>query len=199
MRTYRWPAGRQLLVAAAATAFMSIGAAQAQAFPPDPGRIYTITPKHTMTNGYNSMIKCLDVASFSYNFGGKVVQSYCRGGTNQRWGIEALGNDNLELVAGHSQQCLGVLNHSLQHAASAVQWNCDSVQNPSIVWRAEKVLTTADGIPFFRIVNVNSSKCLDVGWFSQDAGASVLQATCTGTDNQLWAFYNVSNGSLGLT
>jgi hypothetical protein len=196
MSAYRLSSPRKLLVAAAATALICLCAAEAQAFPPDPARTFTVIPKHTMTNGFDSPIKCLDVGWYSYNFGGKVVQSYCLGGNNQRWGAMGPAN-SLELVAEHSTQCLGVTNNSQQHAAPAVQWNCDSVQNPSINWSAQLV-KTVNGMPFYRLENANSKKCLDVAYASQAAAADVVQATCTSTDNQLWAFYNVFDGTHGL-
>src|SRR3954465_1138490 len=121
------------------------------------------------------------------------AHAYTEDRTLPRWGAAGQLTD-LQLVAGHSMQCLGVEHNSLQDAKDAVQLNCDGVENPSINWRAVLV-DTLDGFKFYRISNVNSEKCLAVAWASKDAGARVVQATCNWKDNQLWFFYNVSNGT----
>ncbi|WP_427922350.1 RICIN domain-containing protein [Streptomyces sp. cg40] len=47
---------------------------------------------------------------------------------------------------------------------------------------------------YFKVVNQNSGKCLDVRREDPKPGASVQQYGCTGTDNQLWSAVPVGNG-----
>jgi hypothetical protein len=57
---------------------------------------------------------------------------------------------------------------------------------------------TENGIPYYKVINLNSGRCLDVAWFSQSDGGNVLQANCTGTDNQLWRIHNNTIGYDGI-
>lgn len=64
---------------------------------------------------------------------------------------------------------------------------------------AQPAHSTGSAVPalagaFFKVVNQNSGKCLDVRREDPKPGASVQQYRCTGTDNQLWSAVPVGNG-----
>jgi hypothetical protein len=148
---------------------------------------YTLAAKHSG--------KCLDVAWFTMADGGDVVQSTCSGTTNQTWNLSLVGGWYFQLAAKHSGKCLDVANGSLQHAADVIQWTCNYTD--SQLWTPIYVKTVG-GVPFYMLENKKSWKCLDVAWFSTADGGNVLQANCTGTDNQLWDLTNLKFGYHGL-
>jgi hypothetical protein len=143
---------------------------------------WNLHPKHSS--------KCLDVAYFSMVNGGDILQSYCSGGDNQKWRLWSGASSFRLLQAKHSGLFADVVNSSHDHAADVIQWSYNGASN-SQWWqmvRANPNEVTA--VPYYKIVNVNSQKCLDVAYSSQANGANVLQANCTGTDNQLWDLEN---------
>jgi cytochrome c len=46
---------------------------------------------------------------------------------------------------------------------------------------------------------VHSGKCLDVGQFSKDPGAPIIQFSCTGADNQKWTIKDTGKGAHEIT
>jgi hypothetical protein len=134
--------------------------------------------------------KCLDVAWFSMENDGDIVQSNCTGTDNQIWKMYMGGIATpMIFVAKHSGKAMDVKNQSTFHAADVVQydyhgfWGTD--RRFSQMWYTVYV-KTENGIKYYKLQNFNSGRCLDVAWFSQADGGNVLQAHCTGTDNQLW-------------
>src|SRR3954454_1824367 len=51
------------------------------------------------------------------------------------------------------------------------------------------------GIAHYRVSNAYNDMCLDVAWFATNNWAQVVQAGCTGTDNQLWKRERAWDGS----
>ena len=188
-------ATRSLVTAALAVGFMSIFTTYASATDTFGGDPWTLTAKHSK--------KCLDVAWATQAENGDVVQSHCAGTANQTWKVYYFGNvHNLVLEAKHSQKCLDVKDSGFQHAADVVQRTCDwGFAHPdwgdSQVWEPYWIKTVV-GIPYYILVNENSGKCLDVAWFTQADGGDVLQADCTGADNQLWDLYDLQYPHHGL-
>jgi galactose oxidase len=78
--------------------------------------------------------KCLAVLNGSYTAGAPVVLTQCSaGGTiGDIWDPRPLGNDQYNLVAVHSQQCMDVSGVSSQDGVSINQWNCNGQGNQ--VW-----------------------------------------------------------------
>jgi hypothetical protein len=154
---------------------------------------YTVSPKHSG--------KCLDVAWFTTLDAGDVVQSVCSSTDNQTWQI-ARSADGVSAIftAKHSGKALDVLGQSMAHAADVVQWTNGGFQGPGVrtsQWWRPVFVKVENNIPYYKLVNTNSGMCLDVAWFSQADGGNVLQATCTGTDNQLWDIVNIATGVHG--
>ncbi|MGZ4619699.1 MAG: RICIN domain-containing protein [Frankiaceae bacterium] len=187
MQKCRWRACYSLLGALLTLGFIGISTSQASATTVGGADMYTLTAKHSQ--------KCLDVAWFSVAENGDVVQSHCAGTANQMWaGYWSQNDQNMLLVAAHSGKYLDVKNDSLAHGADVVQRTGD--WSYSQIWQ-RKYIQTVNGIDYFELVNKNSGKCLDVAWFDLSDGAKVLQANCTGTDNQLWDLYNITQGRHG--
>ncbi|MFG2878723.1 RICIN domain-containing protein [Streptomyces sp. NPDC048337] len=72
--------------------------------------------------------KCMDVAGFSTENGGNVVQWNCHGGANQRWRISGQAwqenHNTFNLVSEYSGKCLDVEGVSTQNKANVHQWEC---------------------------------------------------------------------------
>ena len=79
-------------------------------------------------------------------------------------------------------------------AEQVVTRGCDG----SLFQRWNMVLAIGDGGPdsFYRISNAYNDMCLDVAWFATNNWAHVVQAGCTGTDNQLWKKESAFDGSV---
>jgi hypothetical protein len=150
-------------------------------------------PEHMLKVKHSG--KCVDVAWFSMANEGDIVQSHCTGTDNQIW-KEYMGSITTPkiFVAKHSGKAMDVKNKSTFHAADVVQYDYHGFWGPdarySQMWTTVYA-KTENGIPYYKLVNFRSGLCLDVAWFSQADGGNVLQANCTGTDNQLWQIINL--------
>ncbi|MEV3986886.1 glycoside hydrolase [Nonomuraea sp. NPDC049758] len=84
-----------------------------------------------------------------------------------------------QLVAQHSQQCLGVGDSATTAGADVIQWPCTTVADQR--WTLEK---TANG---YRLKPAHATgMCLDVAGASSADGADVVQWTCGTGANQEW-------------
>ncbi len=149
---------------------------------------YKVTAKHS---GY-----VLDVAFNTMADDGDIVQSYWANTDNQKWQIFYLSGGWKAFAAKSSGKFMDVYNSSTSHAANVVQWGSTLSRN-SQQWSIEYV-QTINSIPYCQIVNRNSGKCLDVAYFSMAVGGDVIQANCSGGDNQMWILYNLTYGYYGL-
>ncbi|MEU1675519.1 RICIN domain-containing protein [Streptomyces roseifaciens] len=96
---------------------------------------------------------------------------------------QAAGRGDL-LVNVMSLRCLEIDNSSRANGALAQQWACKG--QAGAVWKFVKVAGSGKGAEY-RIVNVNSGKCLEVADSRKDRGAPIQQWTCVdGVATQLW-------------
>ena len=92
---------------------------------------------------------------------------------------EITGSDTFQIVAAHSGKCFDVDGRSVENGPTGktVQQECDG--HLSQRWRLDPV-----GGDDYKLVNVNSNKCADVG--ADGNGAQVWQWGCYDTTNQIW-------------
>lgn len=93
------------------------------------------------------------------------------------------------LTARHSGKLLDVFNASVSDGANVVQWAANGQANQR--WRFE---ASTDG--YYRVVSVNSGKCLDVygGSGATADGTRVTQWACHGGTNQQWRLQDAGGG-----
>ncbi|MGW3767270.1 RICIN domain-containing protein [Actinomadura verrucosospora] len=123
--------------------------------------------------------RCMDVFSASQDNDATVVQWDCdQEDANQTWKVTSV-NNTYSFVAGHSGKCFDVAGRSLENGPTGktVQQECDG--HLSQRWRLDPM-----GGDDYKIVNVNSNKCADVG--ADGNGAQVWQWGCYDTTNQIW-------------
>jgi uncharacterized repeat protein (TIGR02543 family) len=109
-------------------------------------------------------------------------------------GARALGvtiGDVLYLVGVPSGRCMSVVDGSAADQAALELRDCAGV--PSQQLRLE----TADGYYVLRVVG--SDRCLAVSGASINAGAGVVQATCSGAASQQWSGTDLGNGAYRIT
>jgi hypothetical protein len=138
---------------------------------------YTIVSKHSG--------KCVGVPGFENGAG--VTQWDCLGNEDQKWKLwhahtnndAGYGEENGYFYVGgkQSNKCLGV--GGIQSGTQATQWDCLNAKDQQ--WG---FVAAGDG--YYKIVNKNSSYCLDVYELSQANGGPIVGWPCNGQDNQLF-------------
>jgi Ricin-type beta-trefoil lectin domain len=87
-------------------------------------------------------------------------------------------------------QCLSVEGGSTQHAADVIAERCDAA--PQRLWTkvpAEKV----GNVQYFYLKVQHTDMCLNVAYYGQADGDDVVQATCSGSVNEQWAFSDLKD------
>ncbi|WP_173390860.1 RICIN domain-containing protein [Actinomadura litoris] len=122
--------------------------------------------------------RCVDVLGASTENNATIVQWTCDGSDRQLWKITSI-NNTYSLVAAHSDKCFDVNGKSTENGPTGktVQYECDG--GLSQRWRLDPM-----GGDDYKLVNVNSNKCADVG--ADGDGAQVWQWGCYDTTNQVW-------------
>jgi O-glycosyl hydrolase len=130
--------------------------------------------------------KALDVADNSTSSGGRIQQYEIAngGGSNQRWQFESAGGGNYYIKVKSTKMCLVPENNGIADGIKVVQ-------KPQVNSSEYKWTVTALGGGFYKIINVNSGKSLDVEGVSTSNGASVQTWTYNGGNNQQWQFNQV--------
>jgi Ricin-type beta-trefoil lectin domain-like len=124
--------------------------------------------------------KVLDVEAVATTNGARVQQWDAHGGANQRWRLEALGDECVRAVATHSGKVLDVRAVSTAEGALIQQWDWNGGANQR--WR----LDTVDYFGEFRLSAKHSDKALDVEGSSTASGASAVQRTWIRRNSQRW-------------
>ena len=126
--------------------------------------------------------KCLDVSGgpLATDPGTPLVQWSCWGGSNQAFLFTPV-DGGFQITAQHSGLQLDVRGGpaAIQDGIHVIQWPYWGGSNE--IWQVQPV---ADG--YYKIVALNSGKCLDVSDISLSDGAPVQQWSCWGGDNQSW-------------
>lgn len=151
-------------------------------------RIKIVNDKIQGRTIYSGMIvsrataKCVDLENAGNTDGANIRQWSCNASQGQLWDFLDAGNNEMVIVArASSSRVMDVSAASTRDGANIAQyaWNGGAHQR----WRLE---ATQGG--FFKLVSVNSNKCLDLSLDNgaRQDGANILQWTCHGMDNQQW-------------
>ena len=126
--------------------------------------------------------KCLDVTGgpSATDPGTPLLQWSCWGGSNQAFRFTSV-EGGYQITAQNSGLQLDVTGgpEAVQDGIHVIQWPYWGGSNE--IWQVQPV---ADG--HYKIVALNSGKCLDVDGISLSDGAPVQQWSCWGGDNQSW-------------
>jgi len=133
---------------------------------------YQIVAKHSG--------KCLDVRNASLAPDASVIQWPCHGGDNQLWKLKDQQDGTFTVTAKHSGRTL-----ELRGAGGGIT---PEPPPESGLWRFDK-----EGV-HYRIVSLQTGRCLDVSGAFKENGAAVVQWDCNGGDNQLWDFVHLGEG-----
>ncbi len=130
--------------------------------------------------------KGLDVADNATNSGSRIQQYDVTngGGNNQRWKFESAGNGNYYIRVKSTQMYLATENNSTGDGVKVAQRNL--VNSNEFKWTV-----TSIGGGFYKVINLNSGKALDVEGVSTSNGASIQVWTYNGGNNQQWQFNQV--------
>jgi hypothetical protein len=135
-----------------------------------------------------SQYRCMDVVGVSSNDGANVQQYTCSGGSNQKFTVEAQGNNTYRLKANHSNKCLGVANNGTWDGALLEQRSCGA-NNSQLFHMNSK------GNGLYELRNVNSGKCVDVQAGGVTQGALMQLYSCHGGANQTFATSGLGTSS----
>jgi hypothetical protein len=103
-------------------------------------------------------------------------------------GVQAVQVQQLTLrLASDPSQVANVAGAATGNGANVIQWPWSGQNNER--WEAE---STLDG--YYRLMSVNSGRCLNVAGGGSADGAPAIQYTCGNAPNELWKFAPVGNG-----
>jgi O-glycosyl hydrolase len=146
--------------------------------------------------GYYNIIsrnsnKGLDVADNATNSGSRIQQYDITngGGNNQRWRFESAGNGNYYIRVKSTQMCLATENNSTGDGVKVAQ-------RAMVNANEFKWTVTSVGGGFYKIINLNSGKALDVESVSTSNGANIQVWTYNGGNNQQWQFNQVETTTI---
>lgn len=103
-------------------------------------------------------------------------------GAPQAW-ARSVGPGPFTIENDHSHLCVDVAYGSLSSGARVQQWNCYGGTPER--WRFEYYGSVAGGY-YYRVVNVNSGKCLEVRDGYTQTGGIIEQYDCWNGPMQLW-------------
>ena len=147
---------------------------------------YVITAKHSG--------KSLTVEDNSTDDRANVHQYTYWGYKHQKWRLSYVGDGYYIIYALHSGKCLEVADAREENGVNVRQnkhcaeGECTLKKEDNQKWRFEE---TSDG--YYRIVNKNSEKCLDVRAASADNRANVQQWECQDNPDQQWVVQPVDS------
>lgn len=128
--------------------------------------------------------KVLDVAGWSRQSGGNIIQWPYRAGKNQHWVVEPAGNDHFYIKNVHSGLYMDVAGGAVSNGTNIQQWQF----NGSNAQRF-RIIEVAAGA--YRIQSIASGKVIDVSGVSRADGANIHQWDYVGGNNQKWHFVPV--------
>src|SRR6266567_2561582 len=135
---------------------------------------------YVFTNRNSNLV--MDDTGKSTTAGTRIEQWTSTGGTNQKWQLTNLGNNNVKLICVVSGLALDMSGSSKANGGQVIQWTPTGATNQQ--WH----LTAVTG-GFFEVTNVNSGLALEVPGSSATAGTLLDQSTYTGGSNQQWSIH----------
>lgn len=136
--------------------------------------------------------KAVDVAGNSAVDGANVQQWSDNGSGAQRFAIRRASGDEFTVVNQTSGKCVDVANWSTADGANILQWSCSGGANQRFKFVGKASDTLANGR--YRLMAMNSGKCMDVAWASTADGANVAQVTCNGNNAQAFDITDTGSG-----
>jgi len=164
----------------------SIPAASAVTFVWTPGS----APVTSFPGYYNILArssgKGLDVADNATTSGARLQQYDVTGGggSNQRWSFTPAGNGNYYIKVKSTQMCMAPSAQGTVDGEKVQQRTCGT--SGEFQWTV-----TSLGTGYYKVVNANSGKSLDVQDNSLLNGANIQVWAYTGANNQQWQFVQV--------
>jgi hypothetical protein len=170
-------------------------------YPESPSGYHQIKIK----NGYKLIAKhstkCLDVNGGVIGNGAPMIQYKCedpQGALNQIFTLVPTDDQHhYQLIARHSNRCVGVTAGSQQPGVQLSQYDCLGPAYTHQIWKSEGVLPNGPENSYNRFVAQNSGQCMEVRESSGADGGIVDQYPCAGTQaNQLWTFESVEGNQV---
>lgn len=151
----------------------------------------TVTVSTTGYPGYYNIIsknsgKGLDVTGNSTTSGAQIQQYDIAngGGSNQRWRFDDAGSGNYYIKVKSTLMCLAPADNSTGDGVKVQQKTCATTND-------FKWTVTSLGSGYYKIINLNSGKSLDVEGVSTSNGANIQVWTYGGGANQQWQLVQV--------
>jgi hypothetical protein len=142
-----------------------------------------------LVNGLSGL--CLD-ARGSANNGTQVQQWPCNQISNEDWEAGTSDTGTLKSkVSGASDYCLDIPGGSSTPGVAMQIYSCNNSAAQTWLYQAQTPLPVAP--PPIEISSVLDGLCLQPNQKSMQAGAAIVQQTCTGSPEQIW-FWTLPNG-----
>lgn len=146
--------------------------------------------------------KAMDVASASTANGANIQQWSDNGSGAQRFAIRRVSGDEFTMVNQTSGKCVDVAGWSTVDGGNIAQWDCHGGANQRFKFNGSVTGPVANGR--YKLINVNSGKCVDVTAASIADGANIQQYTCNNTGAQAFdltatgaGYYKLINANSG--
>jgi hypothetical protein len=156
-------------------------------------------------NGYKLIVKhsqkCLDVNGGAIGNGAPMIQYKCedpQAALNQIFSLVPMDDQHhYQMVARHSNRCVGVTAGSQQAGVQLSQYDCLGAASTHQIWKSEAVLPNGLENSYNRFIAQSSGQCMEVRESSGANGGIVDQYGCAGAqDNQLWTFESVEGNQV---
>jgi galactose oxidase len=131
----------------------------------------TLVPQHSG--------KCVAVTA------GAATQQACTGAASQQWSFKAVTGGFQIVSVQTPTQCLNIAGASTTRGTAVSVSGCSASGVPGEIWNPSAVGSN------FNLIATHSQLCMDVNGRSTANGASIIQWTCNGQTNQLWALQAV--------
>lgn len=110
-----------------------------------------------------------------------VIQAFCHGSITQRWAMFRL-KDTFGFINSFSSNAIDMPHGSKADGMEFVTWvRINSFNQIFHIHRKDDLIT-------YKLVNVNSGKCMEIGDYIDDDESRVIQETCKDDPNQDWEF-----------
>jgi predicted RecA/RadA family phage recombinase len=127
-----------------------------------------------VSEGFSGL--CVDILGGSVSDGAQAVQASCNGGDSQEYQFLIVGEGQFQVVASHSQKCLGVADLDVTDSADVIQLPCTS----NTLWYV------VGGGAYLQLRVLHSAKCLSIFGASIAPGTKLVQEACDEGPDQLW-------------
>lgn len=155
--------------------------------------------KFKITNKLSGIV--MDVSGGSQSGGANIIQwtdseSYWEpSAKNQQWNIANTGGGYFKITSVNSGLALENSNALKTDGNPVIQNNFTKADKQ--LWSIQKISDNYDPAGYYKIINLQSNKAIDVSGGSYSAGAPIIQWPFTSGDNQLWKIETVGNLASG--